>query len=288
MRRLPLSIALVAVVTMLSTSAASGGPPGTFEYEEVGRGMIHNSGTIEEQVGRDVVLQTLVLEPGFSGLWPTHPGEGLVVVTKGTVAAYANCTDKEMWETGHAYLRDGGQPGHTNTLVKNEGKDPAELVVAFFRVPKGEPAGSVPWGPPSTAECAPRGSFSPTEIGRTLVYDKDSLEVVSGKQVVVQSFVVEPGFNFFWHQHPGPTIVLQRAGTITEYTNCDETELWEPGFAYIHTPGHHGNHQETAKNEGKETALFDVIFFNVWEWHQAPLVPRDVQPPPSGCPTASL
>jgi hypothetical protein len=288
MRRLPLSIALVAAVMMLSTSAAVGGPPGTFEYEEVGRGMQHNSATIEDQLGQNVVLQTLTLEPGFGGLWSTHPGDGLVIVKSGAVAAYANCTDKEMWSTEHAYLRDGGAPGHANTLVKNEGKDPAELVVAFFGVPTDQPAGAIPWGPPSADECAPHGNFSPTEIGRVLVYDKGQLDVQSGKKVVVQSFVVEPGFNFFWHQHPGPTIILQKSGTIMEYTNCEEKELWEPGYGYIHTPGHHGQHQETAKNEGKDTAIFDVIFFNVWEWHPSPLVPRDVQPPPSGCPTASL
>ncbi len=289
MRRLPLSIALVAAVMMLSTSAAIGGPPGTFEYHEVGRGMAHNSATIEEQLGQNVALQTLVLEPGFSGLWSTHPGDNLVIVKSGTVTAYRNCTDKEVWSTEHAYLRDAGQPGHANTLVKNEGKDPAELVVAFFGVPTDQPAGAVPWATAAPAGgCAPRGNFSPTELGRVLVYDKDQLEVKAGKKVVVQSFVVEPGFNFFWHTHPGPTIVLQKAGTIMEYTNCDKQELWEPGYAYIHTPGHHGQHQETAKNEGKETAIFDVIFFNVWEWHPSPLVPRDVQPPPSGCPPASL
>jgi hypothetical protein len=82
--------------------------------------------------------------------------------------------------------------------------------------------------------------------------------------------------------------VLQKTGTVTEYTSCTEQERWEPGYAYIHTPGHHGQHQETAKNEGKDTAVFDVIFFNVWDWHPAPLVPRDVQPPPAECPTASL
>jgi quercetin dioxygenase-like cupin family protein len=274
---------------MLPMSAAGRGPDGTFEYHEDGRAVASSNGAVDVQLGENIVFQTFVLEPGFNGLWPTHPGTTVVLVRRGTVATYLNCTHKEVWNAGRAYSRDAGRPGHANTLVKNEGKEPAELIVAFFGVPADQAAGEVPWAePPATGECAPRGTFSPTEVGRALTYDKAQLEIQAGKQLVMQSFAVEPGFNFFWHKHPGPTVVLQMSGTITEYTNCEETELWEPGYAYIHTPGHHGQNQETAKNEGKETAIFTVLFFNVPEWHPAPLVPRDVQPPPSGCPTASL
>lgn len=280
---------MVSLLVLVSGSAATGGPPGTFEYHEDGRAIAHNNADIDIQVGSNVVLQTFALEPGFNGLWPTHPGNTLVLVKKGVVNTYLNCTDKEVWDTGHAYFRPAGRDGNQNTLVKNEGKEPAELIVAFFDVPSGEAAGAVPGNPDAAAgECAPRGAFKATELGRVQSYDKGTLEMQAGKNVVVQSFVVEPGFNFFWHKHPGPTIVLQNSGTIMEYTNCKDRELWEPGYAYVHTPGHHGNNQETAKNEGKETAEFVVIFFNVPEWHPAPLVPRDVQPPPNGCPTASL
>jgi quercetin dioxygenase-like cupin family protein len=288
MRRLLLQCSLIFAVFMVSTSAASGGPPGTFEYSENGRGIAHNDATIEVQLGKNIVMQTFVLQPGFTGLWPTNPGNTLVVVTRGAVSTYLNCTDEEAWETGHAYYLPAGKPGHANTLVKNEGKEPAELVVAFFDVPADQPPGSVPWGDQSAGECAPRGTFSPTEQGRVLPYSNGQVEMEAGKKIVVQSFAVEPGFNFFWHKHPGPGIVLQNSGTITVYMSCKEKLVWEPGYAYLHTPGHHSHEQETAKNEGKETAQFVVFFFNVWEWHPAPLVPRDVQPPPSECPTASL
>jgi quercetin dioxygenase-like cupin family protein len=289
MRKLFLVSALVSATLMVSGSAAGRGPDGTFEYHEDGRGIAHSNAVIDVKQATTVVMQTFMLDPGFNGLWSTHPGDTLIVVKGGSLAAYANCADKEMWEGGHAYFRPAGRPGHGNTLIKNEGKAPAELVVTFFDVPSDQPAGSVPAAvPPAGETCAPPGTLTPTELSRVLTYDADKIEIQAGKNLVVQSFVVEPGFNFFWHKHPGPTLVFQNKGTITEYTTCTEQELWEPGYAYIHTPGHHGQNQETAKNEGKDTAEFVVIFFNVPEWHPAPLVPRDVQPPPSDCPTASL
>ncbi|HEY3238391.1 MAG TPA: hypothetical protein VGL92_02415, partial [Acidimicrobiia bacterium] len=273
MRKLFLVIALASATLLVPVSASSRGPDGTFEYHEDGRALAHSNAVIDVKGATNVVMQTFVLEPGFNGLWSTHPGDTLVVVKKGSLTTSPDCAGKEMWEAGHAYFLPAGSQGHGDTLVRNEAKEPVELIVTFFDVPSDQAAGTVPASEaPAGGTCAPPGALTPTELGRVLTYDADKLEIQAGKNIVVQSFVVEPKFNFFWHQHPGPTLVFQNKGTITEYTNCTERELWEPGYAYIHTPGHHGQHQETAKNEGKDTAEFVVIFFNVPEWHPAPLV----------------
>jgi hypothetical protein len=287
MRRFLLQSSLVLALLLTSVTAASGGPRGTFSYNEEGRALAHSSATINVAANSTIVLQKFLLQPGFKGLWPAEAGNTLILVKHGALATYAHCTDKEMWEAGHAYFRPGGD-GEAGVLVKNEGKEAAELVAAFFNAPSGQPAGAVPAAQSTAGECAAPGAFSPTEIGRVVTYGGGKIEMEAGKQVVVQSFLVEPGFNFFWHKHPGPTVVLQKRGTITEYMNCTEKLVWEPGYAYLHAPGHHGHAQETAKNEGKDTADFVVLFFNVPEWHPAPLVPRNVEPPPDGCPTASL
>jgi hypothetical protein len=83
-------------------------------------------------------------------------------------------------------------------------------------------------------------------------------------------------------------MVVEQQGTMTEYFGCGATKLWEPGYVYHHHAGHHGQGKQTVKNAGEEAAVFTVVYFNVWEWHPAPLVPRDVEPPPAECPTASL
>jgi hypothetical protein len=153
----------------------------------------------------------------------------------------------------------------------------ADLIVVSFNASRGDP---VAGGAASTAV-----SFA---MSRGVAENDATFDIEAGKQVVVQSYIVEPGFNFFWHQHPGPTMIVEQQGTMTEYTGCGATKLWEPGYVYDHHAGHHGQGTQTVKNEGEETAVFMVVYFNVWEWHPAPLVPRDVEPPPAECPTASV
>jgi quercetin dioxygenase-like cupin family protein len=271
MRRYLVSGALALAVVMVSMSAATAGPRGTFSYEENGRAAAHENAKLEQQAGKDLAVQTIVLQPGSEHLWPTS--DALLLVKQGTLSAYLDCTQKQMWETGHAYRHQG------QALLKNEGQKPAELVAIVLNVSSEAPAGTA---------CAQAATVSPTDLGRGAAYTDATIDVEAGKQVVVQSFVVEPGFNFWWHQHPGPTMIVQLRGEIMEYFNCTEKLVWEPGYVYHHTPGHHGHGKETAKNEGEETAVFMVLFFNVWDWHPSPLVPRNVEPPYEECPTMSL
>jgi hypothetical protein len=286
-RRLLLQGSLVLGLLLTSVPSAIGsGPPGTASANEEGRGIAHQSATIDVPAYSTVVVQKFVLPPGFSGLWPAAAGDTLILAKQGALATFLNCAEKQMWETGQIYLRAAGDP--KDLLVKNEGKDPAELIVTFFNAPPNQPKGAMPAAGTAGSGCAPRGSFTPTEMSRVVNYTSNTLEMEQGKLVVMQSFLVEPGFNFWWHRHPGPTIVLQRAGTIMEYMGCAHKLQWDPGYAYIHTPGHHGHSQETAKNEGKDTADFIVIFFNVPDWHPAGVPPRNVEPPPTECPTTSL
>lgn len=271
MRRFLVSGSLIVAVLLVSMSAATGGPRGTFSYAENGRATAHENAKLEQQAGKDVAIQTVVLEPRSERLWPAR--DALVLVKQGALSANLNCTQRQMWESGHAYRYQG------QAMLKNEGPKPAELVVVVLNASSEAPGGGA---------CAPWVTVSPTELSRGAAYTDATVDVEAGKQIVVQSFRVEPGFNFFWHQHPGPTLVVQQEGTITEYMNCKEKVVWEPGYVYHHSPGHHGHGKETAKNEGEKTAVFMVVFFNVWEWHQSPLVPRDVQPPYEECPTRSL
>jgi hypothetical protein len=280
MRRLLVpSILTMALITTFAPNANGAGPLPIATVNEEGRVVAHKSAVIDVPAGSLIVVQKLVLQPGFSGLWPATTGDTLIAAKRGSVTTLAGCTDRQMWEAGHGYLRRPGD-GPADLLVKNEGSEPAELIVVLFNA-----ASTVE---PTAATCAPRGTFSATEMARVVNSFHDTLEMDAGKQVVIQSFLVEPGFNFFWHVHPGPTLQLQKAGTTTEYMGCTHRLVWQPGYGYIHTPGHHGREKMTAKNEGKETSELLSVWFNVPEWHPAPLVPRNVEPPPTGCPTRSI
>jgi quercetin dioxygenase-like cupin family protein len=267
MQRFLVSVSLGAAVLLTSVSSAFGGPPGTFELRENGRAPVHENARLAQQAGKDFAIRTVGVDPGGS-----LPVDNVVVLVKqGTLRAELNCTGAETWDAGHAY------PSPGRAWIENQGQKPAELVVLAFNASSRDPAA-----------CAPGPSARTTELSRGVAVRDATIDLEAGKQVVVQSFVVEPGFNFFWHEHPGPSLIVEQQGTMREYLSCTETQLWEPGYAYFHTPGHHGHGKQTVKNEGDKAAVFMAVFFNVWEWHPAPFVPRDVQPPYTECPTASL
>lgn len=53
--------------------------------------------------------------------------------------------------------------------------------------------------------------------------DNQLLKMVNAKDTVVQQIVMSPGGQTGWHSHPGPVIVLIKAGTMTFYDGDDPT-----------------------------------------------------------------
>jgi len=260
-------IALVFTLLLISTPAAFAGPRNTAALKEDGRGSAHGSAELAQAAGKDFSITAVDVRVGDS-----LPINNVIVLVKaGEVQAQRNCTQHETWRAGHVYSSPGP------ALLTNDGRQVADLIVVAFNAARGDPAA-----------CGAASTAVSLKMSRGVAERDATFDIEAGKQVVVQSYVVEPGFNFLWHQHPGPTMVVEQQGTMTEYSGCDATKLWEPGYVYDHHAGHHRQGKQTVKNEGEEAAVFTVVYFNVWEWHPAPLVPRDVEPPPAECPTASL
>lgn len=238
------------------------------------------------EAGQAVVTQTITLEPGSAILW--RPSDAVVIVKSGTVRNYKNCTEKETWEPGKAYLLL--QPDGTN-LTKNEGGESAQLVGVFTKVPAGQAAGSVPFTVTDVpAGCAAgTGKVAVTEFGRGAAYGSGAFTVRPGTQLVVQHVIVEPGFTTTWHRHPDNELVIQVNGTLVNYQDCTTKEVWMPGNAYIHLPSeHHGARPFLTRNESNEPAEIVTIFFNVpneprYPAGMTPITP--FQQPPADCPT---
>jgi quercetin dioxygenase-like cupin family protein len=145
--------ALASVVSVISVSTALGGPPGTMSYTEQGRANAQTSQAVDVQAGKNIVVQTVVLEPNARALWHKNPGPAWVLIKRGTVTTYRGCgADKELWKAGKAYYHHYGE--HDTYVHVNEGTEPVELVSIFFNVPPEHPAGLLvgdPQAPP--AEC---------------------------------------------------------------------------------------------------------------------------------------
>ena len=142
----------------------------------------------------------------------------------------------------------------------------------------------------SAALGGPPGTYTLREDARGTSYTSEHVQIDEGKNVVVQSLTLEPGWTSGWHHHPDDAYVIMRKGKLTQYINCNEKIVWEAGKAYYHAAGEHSDHKDhkgpqLAKNEGNEMVDIMVIFTNVPQGQQPGFVPRDFLPPPKECPT---
>ncbi len=141
--------AFVAAMLLLSGSAALGGPPGTYTLREDARGTAYTSEKVAIEAGRNVVVQTLTLEPGWTSGWHHHPDDAYVIMKKGKLTQYIDCNEKIVWEAGKAYYHAAGEHSthsdhHGPQLAKNEGNEMVDIMVIFTNVPEGQTPGFVP------------------------------------------------------------------------------------------------------------------------------------------------
>jgi quercetin dioxygenase-like cupin family protein len=93
---------------------------------------VNNAGIkIATRGPRDMLVTSIVVDPGGSFGWHTHPGPVLVAVSKGTLALYQadepGCPRSTV-TAGQAFIEDGGDVH----LARNEGSDPIELNAIFL------------------------------------------------------------------------------------------------------------------------------------------------------------
>ncbi len=89
---------------------------------------------------------------------------------------------------------------------------------------------------------------------------------------------VAPGGSFGWHSHPGPSVVIVKAGAITFYNAADPTcspTTYHAGDSFVDE----GNDSHIGRNEGTQELIVVTIRF-------VPdgAAPRIDQPSPGNCP----
>lgn len=91
------------------------------------------------QVGnaRETVVQQIVIAPGGTTGWHSHPGPVVVLIKSGTMSFYSSedptCTAR-IYSAGQSFV-DSGQ-GHVH-IARNEGTTNLELWATYFDVPPG-------------------------------------------------------------------------------------------------------------------------------------------------------
>jgi len=95
--------------------------------------------------------------------------------------------------------------------------------------------------------------------GRTEV-----IHVPDAQDTVIQQMVLAPGGQSGWHSHPGPVIVLVKAGTLTFYsresTGC-RTRVYSAGEAFVDSG--QGHVHLLVNQSATENVEFWATFFDV-------------------------
>ena len=135
---------LAFLVVIVGAAAAYAGtvlatPPSLLTNIPLARGTNTSDGTIPLQVGTDVAMAQITVQPGGSSGWHSHPGGAIVVVKQGSLTVYESVGSQcqtETYSAGQAFIERRGEVDQ----VINTGTGPYVLFVTFPRVPQGDSA----------------------------------------------------------------------------------------------------------------------------------------------------
>lgn len=111
------------------------------------------------------------------------------------------------------------------------------IVAAIFSVLAGATLATPPVGIVSGTVLARAGFADPVDIKfKVRGQDQEVIHVRNAQETVVQQIVIGPGGHTGWHSHPGPVVVLVKAGELTLYSADDPTctgRTYSAGQAFI-------------------------------------------------------
>jgi quercetin dioxygenase-like cupin family protein len=134
-----LFVVVIVVVAAYAAGSVLATPPSGLVNVPLARGTNVSDGTIPLQVGRDVAMAQITVQPGGSSGWHSHPGGAIVVLKTGTLTVYESVGSRcevSTYSAGQAFVE---RPGEVDQVV-NTGTVPYVLFVTFPRVPQGDSA----------------------------------------------------------------------------------------------------------------------------------------------------
>lgn len=98
------------------------------------------------------------------------------------------------------------------------------------------------------------GRFGASDFSNSFPYGLKAREIKRESDVYVQNNVWAPGGSSGWHSHPGHSLIIVTAGTVTNYEGHDpgcKPHVYKTGMGFV-DPG--GDHIHILRNEGRVEA----------------------------------
>jgi quercetin dioxygenase-like cupin family protein len=153
------------------------------------------------------------------------------------------------------------------------------LLLTVVTVTLGTPGAGV-----ISAPILARGDFTDdvgVKIKFSTPYGTGVSDAPAAGEVAVQEVTIAPGGTTGWHSHPGPVVVIVKAGALTyvreDHGQCFET-IYPAGTAFV-DPGQ--GHVHTAFNRGTENLVLIATYFDV-PAGTSPRIDEPVVPPACG------
>jgi quercetin dioxygenase-like cupin family protein len=307
-------LGLFSVCALIGVAAGVNGagatpPSGQSSVTEYGRAQQVANGKVVASSGYDVQSTTYTLAPGGDTGWRTGPGSTALAVTKGAlkVEQAEGCTSRDLPAGGALVLPPG------KFRLQNAGQEPVELLANFTGLSSGRgapldgPAESAPACAGFAAAAVANGLSSAKSFrGDPSPYYRQAhaghgggdayggsasseLPVEAGKDAVMMTFVLQPGFSTGWFTHtPHVAIITKGTWAFFEARNgkCEKVEEYKAGDAWIHPV-----HRHLGAVQGNEPVEITVFGFNMNHGEPKPVVGSQPdhldfsQSPPSECPT---
>ena len=142
-----LSVGLAGMVATGTMAPGAATPPSGLRNVLLARGTdVSHHGSLRLQIGTDVVMSKITVNPGGASGWHSHPGGAVIVVAEGALTVYSASDDLcriSTYSAGQAFIE---RPGEVDDVLNN-GSVPYVLYVTFPGVPTG--------GSPRTDESDP-------------------------------------------------------------------------------------------------------------------------------------
>jgi len=116
-----------------------------------------------------------------------------------------------------------------------------------------------------SATVVARASFvDPVDMKlKTTGEHQEVLHAPDAQETVIQQVIIAPGGSTGWHSHPGPVVVLIKAGQLSFFSSEDPSctpTIYSAGQAFI-DPGQ--GHVHLARNLGSENVELWAVYFDV-------------------------
>jgi len=129
-----LTVGLVGLFVAVTAVPGAATPPDRFAPQLVGRGTYVDHGTLPLGQDLDIVTVKVVVPPGGSSGWHSHPGGAIVIIYKGEITTYRSVGNQCVVTThthGQSFIERPGQP----LYAVNTGSVDTVIVATFPGVP---------------------------------------------------------------------------------------------------------------------------------------------------------